>query len=268
MPEELDPTTARLVSELAALILPSLTKSLNAAIPSGDFTGAIERTNRMTQDMRSGIEKAIRSGIDDSRAGRSMIIQSIGSVLEEVSSLRKMLGKVPEMLEESIRNSRPEEPKNDDDNASFREEVMNELEEFSGRIDTLTQGIKAFFETYAEDREQSSTLPEDLVRSSVDADALSGLEGLVRAEGKSRSRELEELSREISAMHEQGNIALVHEVREAVSEEVAGIIPGDEGFSGGTLRGSSSMKMLKVIAGLSGGCLVLLVLNFLILLFR
>ena len=41
MPEDLDPTTARLVSELSAMILPGLSKSLASAIPSVDLTGQL-----------------------------------------------------------------------------------------------------------------------------------------------------------------------------------------------------------------------------------
>ncbi len=267
MPEELDPTTARLVSELAASILPALSKSLTSAIPANDFTGAVERSNRITQDLRSGVEKAVRSAIDDSRAGRSMIIQSIGTVLEEISSLRRMLEKVPGMLETAIKNTRPDENiTGNTSNEALRNDLMNELSGISERINTLTQGIKAFFETYAEHREQNISVLPELLQPGVDSEAISGLEGLIRAEGKSHSKELAELSREISTMHEENNAALLHEVREAVAEELSGITGGE--YSGHSGHDGGNVKLLKITAGLSGACLVLLLINMIMMMFK
>ena len=260
MPEDLDPTTARIVSELSALMLPSLAKSLSSAIPSTDFTGAIERTNRTAQDLRSEIVKAVRSAIDDSRAGRSMIMQSIGTLLEEIAGLRKTVDKIPETLAASIKSIEPDEKPVYDN-----QPIMNELEEMSERIDTLTQGIKAFFEAYAEHRENDSSIPE-ILRPSFDPEMFSGLEGLVRAEGKSHSNELAELSREISAMTEENNTALLHEVREAVAEEISGLGGGE--YSGHSGNDGRTMKLLKIIAGLSGAGVILLLINIIMLMFK
>ena len=264
MPEDLDPTTARLVSELAALILPSLTKSLTSAIPSTDLAGAVERTNRTAQDLRASVEKAVRSAIDDSRAGRSMIIQSVGTVLEEVANLRRTVDRFPEILQSAIKSDAGTETPAPV-NAVLPQEVMTELEAISDRIDTLTQGIKAFFETYAENRENAGAVPE-MLRPSLDPEMLSGLEGLIRAEGKTHSTELAELSREITAMTEENNTALVHEVREAVAEEISGF--SGEGLAGHTDSSAANMKLLKLIAGFSGASAVLLVVNLILLLFK
>ena len=84
MPDELDPITARLVSELSASMLPSLSKSLKSVVRIDDVVNALDRTNMISQDLRNQIEKAIRSGIDESRAGRSMIIQSILIIFQEI----------------------------------------------------------------------------------------------------------------------------------------------------------------------------------------
>ena len=266
MPEDLDPTTARLVSELSALILPTLTKSLTSAIPSNDFTGAVERTNRVAQDLRASVEKAVRSGIDDSRAGRSMIMQSMGTILEEIAGLRRLLERLPEILENTVKNSQPEikiaDVKPDD---SVPASLMTELEGISERIDTLTQGIKAFFETYAEHRENDGAIPE-ILRPSFDPEMFSGLEGLVKAESKSHSKELSELSREITAMTEENNTALLHEVREVVAEEVSGISDDDHHTHSGS--NSGNIKMLKIIALLSGAGVILLLVELLVLLFK
>ena len=275
MPEDLDPITARLVSELSASILPALKKSVVSAIPSTDFAGALERTNRTSQELRTSIERAVRSGIDDSRAGRSMIIQSIGTVLEEVSALRKSiekieklekLEKIPELLENGLNNIKIPEAKND----TVPEALMSEIAGISERIDTLTQGIKVFFETYAEHRENDSSDLSNagIARPVFDAEALSGLEGLVRAEGKTHSTELAEFSREISSMTEENNAVLLHVVREAVAAEISG-------FSGGESRGRSgndyaekNAKLLKVTAVLSFSGLILGLVNLIFMALR
>ena len=263
MPDDLDPTTARLVSELSAMILPSLSKSLASAIPSVDFAGAAERINRTAQDLRSEIVKALRSEIDDSRAGRSMIMQSIGNVLEEISSLRKSLDRLPEILQSAV-STKPQE------NITYdNEPIMTELDEMSKRIDTLTQGIKAFFETYAQNHENESAsnqqIPE-ILRPSIDSEALAGIEGLIKAESKSHSTALSELSREISAMIEENNTALIHEVREAAQEEISGALGGEHESS--KSRGGYDSKLLKITALLSGSCAVLLVINIILSLLR
>lgn len=263
MPEELDPTTARLISELSASMLPVLTKSLMSAIPSTDFSGAIERSNRTAQELRSAIEKAVRSEIDDSRAGRSMIIQSVGTVLEEISGLRGMLEKFPEMLSSAVNSIKPEEKKND----FVPEALMNELEGISERIDSLTQGIKVFFETYAESREHDSEDGNsEIIRPVFDSDVLSGLEGLVRAEGKSHSKELAEFSREISAMTEENNAAMLHEVREAVAEEISGISGEEYGERSG--NDGMNAKMLRFTMLIAGAGLVMTAVNLILLLMR
>lgn len=264
MPDDLDPTTARLVSELAASMLPVLTKSLTAAIPSTDFTGAAERINRTAQDMRSEIVKSVRAAVDDSRAGRSMIIQSVGTVLEEVANLRRTIDRLPETLRSSMKpdnNTEPVAPMND----ALNEEVMHEIEGISERIDTLTQGIKAFFEAYAEHRENDAAIPE-ILRPSVDPDMLSGIEGLIRAESKSHSSELAEFTRDITAMTEENNTAILHEVREAVADEISGIAGGNVG--GHSVNSGVNMKMMKLIAGLSGASVVMLVVNLIVMLFK
>lgn len=257
MPEDLDPVTARLVSELSASILPALKNSLASAIPSTDFAGALERTGRISQEMRTSIERVVRSGIDDSRAGRSMIIQSIGTVLEEVASLRKSVEKIPESLEAGLKNIKFPEIKND----TVPEELLNEIEGITERIDTLTEGIKVFCETYAERAESVSV---GNVSVGIDSEALSGLEGLVRAEGKTRSSELAEFSREISTMTEENNAALVHEVREAVAGEVAGISVGE--FHND--EAEKTTKLLKIVAAMSLSGVILGLLNLVVMMLR
>lgn len=138
-------------------------------------------------------------------------MQSVGNVLEEISSVRKSLDRLPENISSHIKPA---------DN----QPVLNVLNDISARIDTLTQGVKAFFETYAENHEnhesKSSDIPE-ILRPSIDTEALSRIEGLIRAESKSQSTALAELSREISALIHENSTALLHDVREAVKDELS-----------------------------------------------
>gem|GEM_PF-5700685 len=189
-------------------------------------------------------------------------MQSIGNVLEEISSLRKSLDRLPEILQSA--SNKPQK------NITYdNEPVMTELDEMSKRIDTLTQGIKAFFETYAQNHENESAnanqIPE-ILRPSIDSEALAGIEGLIKAESKSHSTALSELSREISAMIEENNTALIHEVREAAQEEISGALGGEHESS--KSRGGYDSKLLKLTALLSGSCAVLLVINIILLLLR
>ena len=218
MPEELDPTTARLVSELAAIILPTLTKSLSAAIPANDFSGALERINRTSQDMRIQIEKAIRLGIDDNKAARSVIMQSLGNLLEEIGTMKRGFDRMPDMLKAQAETRKPDT--NNDEITSQK------LEEITGLLKELIEGIKNLSEIYTDNHQTeiasdiSHVIAEDSPAMDKILATIPALEGLVKAEGKAHSHELEEFSREISALHEQNNIALIHEVKETAGQEL------------------------------------------------
>ena len=184
-------------------------------------------------------------------------MQSIGNLLEEISSLRKSVERLPDLLQSSIQpalkpNIQPVD----------NEPIIAEINGVSERIDTLTQGIKAFFETYAENHEATSI--HETLRPSVDSEALTGIEGLIRAEGKSHSTGLAELSREISALVEENNTALLHEVREIISEA-----ENDSGNEHETSSHSPShTKMLKLTVLLSASSIILLIINIIIFLFN
>ena len=272
MPEDFDPTTERIVSELAALILPALTKSLTAAIPSTEFAGALERTNRISQDMRAQIEKAIRSSIDEDRAGRSVLLQSISSVLEETASLRKSVDKLTAGVE-SAKKAKPDEP------APDSQELAAKLEGISSRLDELIHGIQSFGEAYAQDMEQRASQPaqtphvfsnsEAMLEKLVSA-SLPGLEGLVRANAKYQMQELESLSQEISAMHEQNNIAIIHEIKDEVSAEMSRygeeMLERFDGEHDGQFR--RLVKMFRISVIMSGASMLLTVIMIIAMLLK
>ena len=296
-PEELDPTTARLVSELAAQILPTLTRALNSAIPANDFTGALERTNRMSQDLRAQIEKSIRSSIEDSRAGRSVMMQSIGTLLDEIVALKRSIEKIPAGIESAIIKAVPVKAKDDNDNNMSR--TSQEYERISELLGELITGLRSFTETYAKDsmkrelerehdkereRERearrtpnefsgldSQSLNENNSRlDKLLNNALPSLEGLLKVQGKTQSKELADFSKEITTAHEQNNIALIHEVRTAVNEELANFrnefISQLEALQ--TEHSGKVIKVLRFLAVLSGSGLLLALITLIIMLLR
>ena len=279
MPEELDPTTALLVSELSAQMLPTLTKSLSSAVRVEEVVNAIDRSNMISQDLRTQIEKAVRSGVDEGRAGRSVIIQTIRTALEEISSLRKILERVPENLEAVLKNNKP-----DDNNI-----ILQELARISELLNELITGITTFSQTYANDKAQKNSELEQKEHQNFEPfsdsqilsennskldklinSSLPGLEGLVKAHEKTQSYELEQFSREISALHKQNNLALIHEIREAVkqelsnsSEEISGRLGDEHG-----VRSAKISLMMKIITGLSGTCVIFALIIIFMLMFR
>ena len=265
MPEDLDPTTARLVSELAAVITPALTKTLNSAVHTDDFINAVDRTNMISQDLKNQIEKAVRSSVDDNRAARSMMMQSMRNVFDELSSLRKILDKVPDVIDASIKNNAP------DENINNNSEVLTELARISELINELIEGIRNLSEVYARGMEEknsdtgiknnfesyseeNSTRLEKLLNTS-----LPGLEGLVKAHEKSQSRELEEFSKEISALHKENDKTIIFKLKEAFNNELEKnseeIISKFE--SEIEANNKKNSLMLKIIAGISGISLIL-----------
>lgn len=386
MPEELDPTTARLVSELAAQILPALTKSLSAAIPTIDFSVMLEKNNQISQElslqvekaiqsfMESGktnqnimgryienmheeisglksileqhlttkdtniinaisdlknildkpltansgineadildeisslkrllsssspvdkaihdefadlkralgahpsIEKTIQTGIDDSRAGRTILAQSIASVLEEISGLKRTLDRLPGNLELAVKTNKPEViTTTSTDNSSKDDEILRELSGISDKLNELTNGIKYFFETYASNHEthtyeirDTPILTNDAQLDKIINTSLPNLEGLVKAESKSRHHELEEFSREISALHEQNNLAMINDVKEAVAQELAKYhenITSNQDTSGD----KKVLKLLKMSIMFSGAGMFLVIITILMLIMK
>ena len=268
MPEDLDPTTARLVAELAASILPALTKSLSSAVPSADFSGLFDRISRSSQDTQAQIERVIRADIEENRAGRSVIMQSLGNVLDDVATLRRSVEKLPAP---STGKAQPQSVSID------TSEITRKLDAIYARLDVVIHGFTSFAEAYAHTMEQRAEVREAPVYSHNEAQleklvtqSLPGLEGFVRANAKSQSQELEDFSREISALHEQNSKALVHEVSRNVSGEVARY--GEEMLEKlslereGQFRDVSRMTRMAVI--LSGACAVMSLIAVVMMLFR
>ena len=264
MPEDLDPTTARLAAELASNMLPALTKSLTAAIPSADFAGVFERSSRAAQDLRTQIEKIIRSDIDENRTARSVLLQSISSILEDISALKRTAEKLPANIESAVKAKTMQETEK-----TGNQDIMGRLEGISAQVEEIIHGLKSFCEAYAHDREQQAQqtpFVSQHIYSGSDAqmeklltDSLPGLEGLLRANAKAQSKELEEFSREVAAQLTQNNSALIHEVSVKVSEELGHY--GEDMMTRLKDECRSEVermtKLLKIAVCLSGGCVVM-----------
>lgn len=286
MPDDLDPTTARLVSELASSILPSLTKSLSASIPTGEFVNALERSNRAGNDLRTQIERAIRSSIDDSRAARSIMMQSIGTLSDEISALRKAINTMPDNLEQKLQSNNAIQNQNQNQNESHNENNYEEifaenntkLNEITELLNELIKGIKQFSETYAKESRKLDSVNVNVNPNSDSPEAmhnnnlldkllnetLPSLEGLIRAQAKSQTNELHEFSREINAMNEQNNAALLHEIHEAVENEIQNHGADDAN----EIQNAKMKKLLMINMCLSGASIFISVIMFLILMFR
>lgn len=268
--DDLDPTTARLAAELAANILPPLTESLMSAIPAADFSGALERSNRLYQDLRTSLEKVVRSGIDEDRAGRSVLMQSISSVLEDISALKRSAEKLPASIDSALK-AKP------DTQTIDTKGLEKKLDGITGMLEELIHGVKSFCEAYAADKEQHTPLVAQHIYSGNDAQleqlvntALPDLEGLLRANAKAQSKELEEFSREVSAQLTQNNAALIHEVSVKVGEEVARY--GAEMMSrlNDERKGQFEWmaRTLKVVMWLAGGSVLMTVITLMMTLLK
>ena len=224
MPEELDPTTARIVSELSASMLPTLSKSINSAIHINEVVNALDRTNMISQDLKNQIEKAVKSGIDEGRSGRNVMLQSIRTALEEISSLRKVVDRVPENFENAIKNIKP------DDNSM---NILQELSRISELLNELIEGITNFSQVYAQDRTKiknetlsgnfeslndSQILSENNSRlDKLINNSLPGLEGLVKAHEKTQSHELKEFSNRLNEERKTQNNSIIIKILIGIS---------------------------------------------------
>ena len=274
MPEdlELDEITARLVTELAANITPALTQNLNSAVHeclpvnlANDFTNAVDRTNMISKDLQNQIEKSLRSNIEDNRAARTMIMQSMRNVFDEIANLRKNLDKVPEVIDSVIKNSKAAAENKSEENKNS--EILERLEKISGLVKELIDGLRNFSEVYASDKEQRT--PEKLQADANEANAtllekllnnsLPGIEGIVKAHEKSQSHELEEFSKEIAALHKENDKTVIFKLKESFENELEEkskeIISQFETEL--DERNKKIFLFLKIITGLSGACVIL-----------
>ena len=195
-------------------------------------------------------------------------MQSLGSVLEDVATLRRTVDKLP------VGTTSKAQPQSVSIDTS---DLTRKLDAIYSRLDEVVHGLKSFAEAYAHTMEDRAEVREAPLYSNNDAQleklvtqSLPGLEGFVRANAKSQSQELEDFSREISAMHEQNSKALIHEVSENVSAEVARY--GEEMLGKLNVEREGQFRdvarMMKLAVMLSGACAVMSLIAVVMMLFR
>lgn len=88
----LDPTTERLVSELAARLLPPLTQGLARLAASRDREDAAQEVKAVLQDGLDGLSRALQEGLRGEAERRQALLQPLAAAVDEIASLRVFFG--------------------------------------------------------------------------------------------------------------------------------------------------------------------------------
>ena len=150
------------------------------------------------------------------------------------------------------------------------------LKEITELLNELIKGLQQFSETYANGKRNYDSVNVNVNPDTQEAmhnngmldkllnETIPALEGLLKAQSKSQTHELHEFSREISAMNEQNNAALIHEIHETLEEELQRNITNNESKT----SGMDMKKLLMINMCLSGASVFISIIMFLILMFR
>ena len=88
----LDPTTERLVSELAARLLPPLTQGLDRIAASGDREDAAQEVKAALKDGLDGLSRALQESLRGEAEHRQALLQPLAAAVDEIASLRVFFG--------------------------------------------------------------------------------------------------------------------------------------------------------------------------------
>lgn len=88
----LDPTTERLVSELAARLLPPLVQGLDRSAASGDRRDAAQEVKAVLRDGLDGLSRALQEGLRGEAERRQALLQPLAAAVDEIASLRVFFG--------------------------------------------------------------------------------------------------------------------------------------------------------------------------------
>lgn len=220
------------------------------------------------------------------------MMQSIGTLSDEITALKKVITNLPESIERKLNdnaNKNQNQNQHQNQNVQARSQNQNEknydeafsgmnekLKEITDLLNELIKGIQQFSETYSKGNRNYESVNVNVNPDTQEAmhnngmldkllnETIPALEGLLKAQSKSQTKELHEFSSEINAMNEQNNAALLHEVREAIEEKT-----GKNGTNDThDIKGINIKKLLMINMCLSGACVFLSVIMFLILMFR
>ena len=202
------------------------------------------------------------------------MMQSLGTLSDEITALRKAITNLPDDIGRKIQKENVNHnEKNYDDILSGANDKLNEI---TGLLNELITGLQQFSETYANGKKNYESVNVNVNPETQEAihnngmldkllnDTIPALEGLIKAQSKSQTHELHEFSREINAMNEQNNAALIHEIHETLEEELQRNITNNESKT----SGMDMKKLLMINMCLSGACVLFSVIMFLILMFK
>ena len=195
--------------------------------PSEEIREALARIERAqaarAQDGAAGrgllerFDRMVREATEENRVGRQALLQPIGSIVEELSSLRGQLGNMADSLralrsqEEALQKVRDsvEQLREGWGRAEARQDALDrEIAALGGRLETRAPN-------------SSQPAPEGRLAQLVEA-SLPNWEGLLRAHNQAQTRELESLSKELSDLQTQGSATLLLKLQDAVEQEIAG----------------------------------------------
>ncbi|MBR1671723.1 MAG: hypothetical protein IJ702_02230 [Fretibacterium sp.] len=101
----LDPTTARIVSELASRLVPELTQALAALTPAGPAPDALEGLKTSLQSDLERLAQTLKDGAVEEAKRRLELTNSLVAAFDELASLRGLC----EVLAKSVSGAKPQE---------------------------------------------------------------------------------------------------------------------------------------------------------------
>lgn len=167
------------------------------------------------------LERLLREGTEAERAGRQAMLQPIGSMVDELVTLRGQISDVSNTLRalksqgqaqgqgqgrsliEQIRALWEEGP------AGQRNEVAAAMMELSGEVAALGKRTTEAMEKLSSPDSPLSKL----------LDGLPNWEGILRAHSQAQTHELDTLSQELSALQKESGTILLHSLREELSRQ-------------------------------------------------
>ena len=185
MIEELDPTTELLVNELSSRLLPPLKNALSEI----KITPVVENNNADTQRLEkinadainklSKLEGAIKISSDETRAGYEVLMKSVNSIREEIFALKR----------NNALTAKPEKS----NNAVDFEPVINLLNALDKNLNDFQNEWRNKKDIVPEIIIPEQNLKPDFNFPQADEinNALSDLNGIIRANNNSKTQELE-----------------------------------------------------------------------------
>lgn len=250
----LDPTTARVVSELSEQLLPPLLDALNKTVGTEQLTQIIAQ---IFSDNNIEIKSEIKNNI------KNEIKNSLNAANNELASMRQRLNKMGESIDALLNlysSLSLSAASGNNKNAGLSQSVLDGLYSLSVQLgdfreaqrDIKSHGqiinqLKIAFDNFSDKLNALGSLDKNKINNNLEKnleklekldkldkidklgnfdnnnldnlDKFEKLEGLLRAQGHAQSRELEALSRELSTMQNQTSAAMIQTLQETARQE-------------------------------------------------